>query len=87
MNQLFQTLVQVFAMSGLCQQQIEDVIPEAKDIVDDEDYLMGSKIGKLTSMAVAAGLRRHLDNLIVQGFTREEAVQIVVGLAGNAGTK
>jgi hypothetical protein len=88
MNHLFQTLVQVFAMSGLDKRQIQDVMPEATDeILNDADYDLGQKMGKLTSMAVAGGLRRHFDNLMAQGFTRAEAVQIVAGIAGNVGSK
>jgi hypothetical protein len=87
MNQLFPLLLQVFAMSGLDRAQINDVLPDAKDAMDAEDYDLGVKLGKLTSMAVAQGLRRHLDNLMIQGFDRAEAVQIVAGIAGNAGTK
>jgi hypothetical protein len=88
MNQLFQTLIQVFAMCGLDKATIQEVMPEATDeVLDSVDYDLGQKMGKLTSMAVAGGLRRHFDNLMVQGFTREEAVQIVAGIAGNASSK
>lgn len=87
-SQLFHTFLPVFAMTGLEKCQIQEVLPEATDdVFDDGDYDFGRRIGKLTSMGVAAGLRRHMDNLIVQGFTREEAIQIVAGIAGNAGSK
>jgi hypothetical protein len=79
LDQLKQTAMVASLMAGLDRATIADQQSFIKlDDIDEKTEKQFQDMGKLLRMAAAAGARSAMDAFIVQGFTREEAVRLVV---------
>jgi hypothetical protein len=71
-------IIMMLSMIGMDPSIIKENAPELAEGIDD-NYNIGMSIGKVLALAQAMATRRHLDNLLTMGFTREEAVAIIAG--------